>query len=173
MFIPFTTGSKLQKLLQSTDNDYIRKGKNKRIKFVERGGSTLEQVLGKSDPWGGRGCPRPSCFQCQHGGGEGGECQREGALYEVMCLRCKELGVVASYVGESSRTGYMRGEDHADDLGARREGKPLWEHSRESHEGTLSFMDYNMEVLKTYKTALQRQIGEALLIEKRSLTNDI
>ena len=30
-----------------------------------------------------------------------------------------------------------------------------------------------MKVLKTYKSPLQRQIGEALLIEKKGLVNDI
>ena len=69
MFIPFTKDSKLQKLLQESDNDYIRGNNEKRIKFVERGGQTLEQVLGRSDPWGGNGCSRNSCFQCEHGGG--------------------------------------------------------------------------------------------------------
>ena len=78
MFVPFTEGSRLQKLLQSSDNEFISKGNNKRIKFVERGGTTLEQVLGRSDPWGSRGCPRTSCFQCQHGGGEGGEIGERG-----------------------------------------------------------------------------------------------
>ena len=65
MFIPFTVGSKLQKQLQTEDNDYICSGHSKRIKFVERGGSTLEQILGRSDPWGANGCHRESGFQCQ------------------------------------------------------------------------------------------------------------
>ena len=80
---------------------------------------------------------------------------------------------MTSYMGESSRTGFMRGEDHVEDLQAKRDNKPLWEHSREAHGGVLGEVDYKMKVVKTYRTPLQRQIGEALLIEKRKVTNDI
>ena len=50
---------------------------------------------------------------------------------------------------------------------------PLWEHSREAHGGTLCEEDFQMKVLKTYRTPLQRQIGEALLIESMSWTCDL
>ena len=96
MFVPYTNGSKLQKLLQGSDDDFIKGSRNKRIRFVERGGQTLEQVLGRNDPWGGKGCSRLDCFQCQHGGGEGGECQGENLLYEIQCLKCKELSKVTT-----------------------------------------------------------------------------
>ena len=104
MFVAVTRDSRLQKTLQEADDSYLRGNKSKRIKFVERGGQTLENVLGKSDPWGGRGCERHDCFQCQHGGGEGGECQKENVLYESACLQCKQQAVTTVYVGESART---------------------------------------------------------------------
>ena len=72
MFVPCTRDSKLQKRLQELDDDFIKGGKDKRIRFIERSGTTLEQLLSKSDPWGGDGCTRDNCFQCQHGGGTGG-----------------------------------------------------------------------------------------------------
>ena len=71
MFVPYTDNSKLQKMLQEKDNEFIRGGSQKRIKFVERGGQSLVQILGRSNPWQGRGCNRGECFQCQHGGGGG------------------------------------------------------------------------------------------------------
>ena len=111
MFVPYTKGSRLQKILQESDDQYIRGNRSKRIRFVERGGQTLEQILGRSDPWGNRGCERMDCLQCQHGGGEGGECQKENLLYEITCLKCKQEKVVTVYVGESSRTGHRRGGD--------------------------------------------------------------
>ena len=102
MFIPYTEGSRLQKELQEEDDCFISKGKQKRIKFIERGGQTIEQLLSRSDPWSGQGCSRIECFQCQHGGGEGGSCQGEGVLYVINCLKCKEGGRDQS-TGETAR----------------------------------------------------------------------
>ena len=44
MFVPYTDGSKLQRQLQTADDEFIAKGTQKRIKFVERGGQTLERT---------------------------------------------------------------------------------------------------------------------------------
>ena len=132
----------------------------------------MEQILGRSDPWCSQGCTRGNCFQCQHGGGEGGDCQKESVLYEITCLKCKEAMKSTIYVGESARTGQCRGEDHLSDLRSKRQGKPLWTHSEEDHDGKLQNGDFKMKVVKKYCTPLQRQIGEALLIEKRSWTCD-
>ena len=81
--------------------------------------------------------------------------------------------MITSYVGESSRTGHRRGANHANDLVGRREGKPLWDHSVDKHGGKLELEDFKMKVLRKYKTPLQRQIGEALEIERKAWSNDI
>ena len=159
--------------LQEEDDKFVMGGTGKRIRFVERGGQSLEQLLGRNDPWSGTGCSRSNCLQCQHGGGEGGECQGESVLYEITCLKCKEIKKITSYVGETSRTGHARGDNHVQDLLHRREGKPLWEHSQEEHGGLLQTEDWKMVVIKRYRTALQRQIGEALEIERKGITNDL
>ena len=132
----------------------------------------MVQILGRSNPWQGRGCNRRECFQCQHGGGEGGDCQQESVLYLISCLKCKEKGNVVEYVGESSRTGHRRGADHLADLRNGRIGKPLWDHAEEAHGGDKETGGYKMKVLKKYRTPLERQIGEALEIERRLWTAD-
>ena len=91
----------------------------------------------------------------------------------ICCLKCKEKNRVVEYVGESSRTGFDRGDNHLVDLRSEREGKPLWQHSQEEHGGLLVSEDFKMKVLKKYKTPLERQIGEALEIERRTLTADV
>ena len=108
MFVPYTSGSKLQKLLQETDNDFIKDTKEERIKFVERAGQTLEQLLGRSDPWGKRGCSRQGCFQCQHGGGEEGNCQTENVMYHTSTYnddgrkfsQCLPIDIIMSELGQ-------------------------------------------------------------------------
>ena len=62
MFIPHTKNSELQRRLQKVDNDYIANTKQKRFKFVERGGQTFEQILSRSDALGKHGCTRSTCF---------------------------------------------------------------------------------------------------------------
>ena len=66
----------------------------------------------------------------------------------------------------------MRGGDHLSDLGNRREGKPLWQHAQEVHLGVLKEEDWKMKVLRKFKTPLERQISEALEIERRSWSAD-
>ena len=90
---------------------------------MERSGQTLEQLLSRSDPWASQGCNRLDCFQCQHGGGEGGSCEQESVLYLISCLKCKERGIVTEYMGQSSRTGQRRGCEHLSDLRLKKEGK--------------------------------------------------
>ena len=86
---------------------------------------------------------------------------------------CKKKGKEVVYVGESARTGQMRGEDHLTDLGTKREGKPLWQHTDEEHGGVAREEDFKMKVLNKFKTPLERQIAEALEIETRSWTADL
>ena len=71
---------------------------------------------------------------------------------------------MTTYIGESSRTGHARGNNHLKDLLKRREGKPLWVHSEEEHRGELKPEHYKMKLVRKYRTPLQRQIGEALEI---------
>ena len=76
-------------------------------------------------------------------------------------------------MGESARTGHKRGENHINDLLHRKEGKPLWVHSRDMHDSKLVGEDFKMKVVKRYKTPLQGQIGEALMIKRKGITSDI
>ena len=94
-------------------------------------------------------------------------------MYEVTCLKCKDNKMNTVYVGESANTGQCRGENHLSDLRRKRSGKPLWDHSEEEHGGGLQSGDFRMKVVKKYNTPLQRQIGEAMLIEKRGWTSDL
>ena len=45
------------------------------------------------------------------------------------------------------------------------QGKPLWEHAKEEHGGGVKTSWYKMTLTKTHRTALQRQMQEALNIE--------
>ena len=135
LFVPYTPGSELCKIIQETDDEFVLGTRYKRIKVVERVGPTLEQILCKPSPWKFQGCTRNECFPCQHGGGAGGDCQREGVTYTIHCLECRKAGRDVEYVGETSRTTFERGSQHVNDLENEVSGKPLWEHVKEDHGG--------------------------------------
>ena len=69
LFMPFSPGSEMCKLVQEVDDDFVIGTKIKRIKVVERVGPTLENIMCKANPWRFKGCTRSECFPCQHGGG--------------------------------------------------------------------------------------------------------
>ena len=54
-----------------------------RVKIVERGGTTLEQLLVKSNPWAGGQCGRVKCMQCLtlKDGGDS-KCSKHNILYQ-------------------------------------------------------------------------------------------
>ena len=164
MFVPHTPGGELARILQEAD-DKFRKGKGLgKIKMVERGGTTLKQILCRSNPWVKEGCGRGNdCFPCRGEGGAGGNCQQEGIVYKISCEQCKVRGVTSEYVGESSRTAFLRGAEHLADLASRSEKSPLWKHCTEEHAGVE--VQFRMRVVRKHRTPLTRQIQESVEIE--------
>ena len=76
MFVPHTPGGKLLKMLEDEDERYRKGTKMKRIKFVERGGTTIMNILGRKNPWAREGCDREDCLPCSEEKGKGGNCQQ-------------------------------------------------------------------------------------------------
>ena len=69
------------------------------------------------------------------GGGERqvGTCLKENITYQITCLTCKRKKVSANYIGESSRTCYIRGLKHQKDLHKKKEESVLFKHNRLHH----------------------------------------
>ena len=97
--------------------------------------------------------------------GKGGECRREGVVYRMTCLKCEKGGIKAEYWGETSRTGYERGEEHLAGLESRYEKNALWKHSHVHHEGDLKGEEVKMEIIESHRSPLNRQIHEGVEIE--------
>ena len=93
MFVPPTPEGELARLLQEGD-DREREGTNqRRVKFVERGGETVKDLLCRNNPWEKVRCGRELCIVCplsKEGGG--GQCRQEGVVYQITCLKCKGEG---------------------------------------------------------------------------------
>ena len=167
MFVPHTPGGELVRRLQEADDKYSKDKGIGRVKFVERGGTTLKQVLCRPNPWATEGCGRGDlCFPCRAEGGKGGNCQKEGIVYKITCQECKRKQVSSHYIGESSRTAFLRGQEHLEDLHSKRSDKPLWKHCVDEHGGKI--VEFTMKVVRSHRTPLTRQIHESVEIENSS-----
>ena len=118
MFIPYTPDSTLQKLY----TEEVRRSQLP-IKIVERAGISLKRQLQKSDPFVRKNCGRNNCFPCTSGGK--GSCRLVGINYGIHCCECEQEDGEKVYLGQSARTGFIRGEEHWNDFEHRRENSVL------------------------------------------------
>ena len=90
---------------------------------------------------------------------------QEIADYLTECKRCKEKGKVVRYIGESARTCYERGLEHQRDAVAEKENSHIHNHRVEHHpENDTGEKLFGMKVIQCHRSALTRQIQEAVLI---------
>ena len=122
VFIPHTQYSELKHRLNEMEQRLDFKAK---FRYVEELGTTIGQELVRKDPEATE-CGRPSCMPCRTAPGR---CMRQGCIYKMTCLLCKEQGEkISLYIGESARTAYDRGSEHLSAIRRRDEGSPLVEH---------------------------------------------
>ena len=70
------------------------------------------------------------------------------------------------YIGETKKSGYERGCEHLDDLKSLKENSHLLKHLIEVHPNLkVDELKVGMRIRKTFKSALERQIGEAIAIK--------
>ena len=163
MFIPRTPNGELATLLREEELKLQRFAKS-RIKIVEETGNTAKSLVHESNPWSGEDCLREACLICT-GGDQRGDCRRRGVVYQTQCIDCKEKsGRQSVYVGETSRTAFERGTEHARDRKSRREDSHMYLHTEEEHPGGEDRIKFEMKVIRSHQSALSRQIHEAVLI---------
>ena len=133
------------------------------IRVIERAGKSISQKLQKSYPFSKVKCASNDCFVCISEGK--GNCMKENINYEIECIR---EGCEYVYFGESCRNAYSRGREHLKGI-TRKDGDSVFvEHVMNEHSG--DFMNdpcsgFRMNVKQTHKTALERQITEAIKID--------
>ena len=154
IFVPSTPHSQLKNKYQQMIRETTL-----RIKVVETAGEMLRGIVQRSNPFGQTKCETTTrCMVCTGGRGQ---CKRENITYEIRCSECKCI-----YVGETSRTAHYRGRQHRDALDRKDPKSILWQHTKEKHNNQSPKPQYNMRVTSSQKTALERQITEAVKIER-------
>ena len=154
-----------------------------RVRVTERGGTELSSLLSNKNLWSGQGCGRQKCFPCKQEGERKQECKVRNIVYESECSLCtgekneKSTGTEASlrkegephmYVGESSRSLQERAGDHFSD--ARRGVKKghMLDHMDRVHKEKITMPPpFSFKVVKSCQSALERQVREAVRIERR------
>ena len=162
MFLPMS--SKLRTVTQ----DGIKRSKEN-IRVVETGGTSIKQLLQRSNPNREPQCRDVACWVCQdvEGGQKGclkGSCGLSNVGYVITCLTCQERGIRRVYEGESGRSGRIRSEEHLSAFRRKHTSSVLYQHVCESHEGEES-PRFKFQVRERFRDALTRQVEEGVRIE--------
>ena len=146
------------------------------IKIVERAGRTLRSQFPLSSLWDGAPCGRMECVTCTQGADKIPPCTRKSLVYENICKECNQgaggkeevknnVDTPSIYVGETSRTIKERGEEHWGAAKCRSEKSHMFKH-RELHHGGQEAA-FILQPISFHKSALSRQIAEAVRIRRR------
>ena len=137
-----------------------------KFKVVETAGKSIKSHLQKSNPFPNKKCGKKDCLICSTGGK--GNCRTNNIVYTIKCNICGH-----KYTGETARNGYSRGVEHLTGLKNKSENSVLYRHMREVHSSENVQPDYTMSITSTHKTALDRQVKEAILIHGAPPANQI
>ena len=173
IFIAYTPNGELRKRLQREEDGLAKTLGTRRVKFVERGGKSLQSLLCNSNPWAKKHCGSV-CPICDSG--DLGKCRSESVVYEIRCSLCEKRGKRKVYLGETGKSGWERGEQHWRGWRKKEKNSCLWKHNINDHDGKLGEEEEGckMKILSKPRRALQRQVEEAIRIleeEPRALMN--
>ena len=73
----------------------------RRVKIVEEGGTTLQDIICKKNPLGDKLCVNGECQVCNFKGAKG-KCQVKSVVYTNTCVKCEQSGLDSKYWGETS-----------------------------------------------------------------------
>ena len=132
-----------------------------RVSVVTRAGQSVRRDA-KAEPLKVVGCEREECFPCTGDSERKRDCERNSVGYRITCLTCQQAGKLTTYDGESGRNGYARGLEHMQGLRTRSHKSPLWKHCILEHGGEEA--DFNMEVVTSHSSCLDRQVNEMVRI---------
>ena len=150
------------------------------VKVVERTGTSLRNNMPNTNPWSGSHCTRDECITCNQEAEEKPPCTKRNLVYENICVKCNpdavkkgELKVINSevpsvYVGETARSVQERAREHWESWKNKDSDSHILKHWV-LHHGSEGEPEFVMKVVQFHRSALSRQVGEAIRIQKRGL----
>ena len=133
-----------------------------RVRIVERAGPKLKNLLCNKAPWKKTWCEREECQPCKS---SPGSCRAVNVVYSITCQTCKANGKKAIYFGESSRSWWDRSRDHNQALTTKNKDYAIVKHWLSQHGDQDDPPSYEYKVESTHKSAIHRQIPEAIKID--------
>ena len=165
--VPSTPDCRLANVIREVEKAN-RQGRESRIKVVEQSGSTVRDILAKNYPWEYTACDDLQCFPCSTRGKSSSKkmvsCRRPGVGYWILCLSCKDSGIIAVYHGESGRSMYTRGKEHLEGLRNGTASNCLMIHNNVHHGGSKT-NHFVMEATGTFNKPLDRQVDESIRLK--------
>ena len=177
IFVEHTPNGELARKLRDT-LEKVEHHLGCKIKIVEKTGTKLKDIFPLTNLWEGSGCGRADCYTCQQGSEDLPNCKKRNVIYESICALCnpaaggkgplkKYDGSTPSlYVGETARSLQERSKEHIADFESKSQKSHIFKHQEQSHGGS-SNMNFIFKIVGAPKTALGRQIGEAIRIRNR------
>ena len=180
MFVEFSRGGSLQKSMKQV-LDRLAPMLGFKVRVTEKGGSSLGSLLSNKNLWSGEPCGRESCKPCTQPGDKKEPCKARNIVYESECTLCNEPGSrkladrdglkekkeqANLYVGETARSLSERAGEHWDGAMGGKEENHMLEHLSAAHKEE-QVPSFRFKVVKKCKTALERQVREAVRIEMR------
>ena len=83
----------------------------RRIKYVERTGQPIKEILVQHNPWKGQDCGRVNGHVCEPGPSKN-NCKQRSVVYHNTCELCKSSGRKTLYIGEIARSLMERYNEH-------------------------------------------------------------
>ena len=90
-------------------------------------------------------------------------------LEALLALTCQTQGQKKVYYGESHRSAWDRSEDHRNAIRTQNEEYAIVKHWKNDHQNEKP--NFQFEVVKAFRSSLERQINEAILIELEDNNN--
>ena len=149
-----------------------------RVKVAERAGRPIGSMFPLTSLWEGAQCGRELCVTCNQEVEEMPPCSKKNLVYENICLQCNpgaskggELetvkeGAPSIYIGETSRSIFERSREHWEGARKWEDKNHMVQHQKIEHGGEQEPV-FAMKVIRFYKTALARQVAEAVRIRRR------
>ena len=82
---------------------------------------------------------------------------RKGVVYRFTCLTCKDLGKVAHYHWETSRTMFERISEHLKQISKGNKDSPMRKHHLEHHGDMGGDPKFKIEMVRSFRKPLERQ----------------
>ena len=149
-----------------------------KVKVAERSGTSIRNALPNTNPWAGSHCSREDCITCNQGAEEIPDCKKRSLVYENICLECNpgaakmgelkvpNMEVPSIYVGETARSVKERAKEHWEDFKSEKPDSHILKHWA-MHHNSVGQPKFIMKVVQYHRSALSRQVGEAIRIQRR------